>query len=42
VGTVELVPSEALKSETIGNRVGVAGEQPYRAGRSPAYQWHPL
>jgi hypothetical protein len=25
--------SEALKSETIGSRVGVAGEQPYRAGQ---------
>jgi hypothetical protein len=36
VDTVELVPSEALKSETIGSRVGVAGEQPYRAGQKRA------
>ena len=36
MATVELVPSEALKSETIGSRVGVAGEQPYRAGQGRA------
>jgi hypothetical protein len=28
--------SEALKSETVGSRVGVAGEQPYRAGQGSA------
>jgi hypothetical protein len=28
--------SEALKSETVGSRVGVTGEQPYRAGQKRA------
>jgi hypothetical protein len=28
--------SEALKSETVGSRVGVTGEQPYRAGQGRA------